>query len=106
LLNPNLNRRALTRLAIAITAVFFLGITLPIAGLRVSAQEMLSLEMPVGVFAAPLSLMTKAVFPQQQSETASVEGIAIRADTGEAMAEVHIELIPPRDRTASHTTTS
>src|SRR5262249_2990583 len=49
LLNPNLNRRALTRLAMAATGILFVGITLPIAALRVSAQEMLSLEVPIKV---------------------------------------------------------
>ena len=45
LLNPNLNRRAITRLALVATGIF-LGITLPVAALRLSAQEMLSLNCP------------------------------------------------------------
>jgi beta-lactamase regulating signal transducer with metallopeptidase domain/protocatechuate 3,4-dioxygenase beta subunit len=97
LLNPDLNRRALTRLALTATGILFVGITLPIAALRVSAQEMLSLELPIKVLSAPLSLISPAVTPSP-AESAFVSGVAVRMDTGEPLAEVHVALsqVDPR----------
>jgi beta-lactamase regulating signal transducer with metallopeptidase domain len=100
LLNPDLNRRALTRVAIATSAVLFLGITLPVAALRVSAQEVLSLELPVHVFSAPLVELTQAILPQT-AEPASVEGFAVQLESGEPLAEVHVELNAPADQSNS-----
>src|SRR4051812_243477 len=81
LLNPNLHRRAITRAAIVTTGIFFLAITLPVAALRLSAQEALSLELPVRVLTVPLESVARAV-TAARSETASVEGFVVRLDTG------------------------
>jgi len=95
LLNPDLNRRSLTRFATTATILFFLAITMPVAMLQVSAQEILSLELPVRVLSAPLELMTRAVLPQNTAPTGSIEGIVVQLDTGEPLGDVHVELSMP-----------
>ena len=105
LLNPNLNRRALTRMAIAITGMVFLGITVPLAALRVSAQEVLSLDLPVNTLRAPLEYVAQSVLPAQ-SQTGSIEGVAVRMNTSEPLSNVHIELNTPGSSISSRTATS
>jgi beta-lactamase regulating signal transducer with metallopeptidase domain len=104
LLNPDLDRRTLTRVAILATVFTCVAVTLPITALRVSAQEVLSLDLPINVLRAPFALLARSTPPQQTdvaTADATIEGMVVRFDTGEPLAGAHIELSTPGARAAS-----
>jgi beta-lactamase regulating signal transducer with metallopeptidase domain len=108
LLNPDLDRRALTRVAILATMFTFITVTLPVTALRVTAQEVLSLDLPINVLSAPFALLARSSVPQQTDVApadATIEGTVVRFDTGEPLADAHVELStqggPAASRTAS-----
>jgi len=105
LLNPNLNRRSLTRLTIMTAAFSFLAISLPIAALRVSAERVLSLDLPFQVLSSPLGAATQSVLPIP-TQSASLEGFVVRLDNGEPLPDAHVELNTPQGRGNGRATTT
>ncbi len=94
LLNPKLNRSAVTRLAIITTLVFLLAITLPVSALHVAAQQIEKLDLPGIVIPAPASLLTLLMkpAPPQNDGSARIEGTVLRYGTEEPLPEAAVEL--------------
>jgi beta-lactamase regulating signal transducer with metallopeptidase domain len=101
LLNPQVDRRGMTRLSIAAITTIFLGITIPVAAFRAASAE---LPAPPAVIAArvvvppqpeaPLSPPQNPVQPPAPvSGGATVEGIVVKAGTGEAIPGATVDLI-------------
>ena len=96
LLNPELSRRGLTRFGVAITIILLLAVSLPIAALHVSAQELESLQLPNSVLSVPaplLALISKTVAPQGPA-AASIEGVVLRYGSNDPLPDSTVELRP------------